>query len=158
MKKSNKVVIIEVVESLGAKLVNGMYEMTKSQYDMLDAKLGNIGADYKFANNKKDDTLKAIYSAKNCRILKIKIVAEKRKVVKKAVKKTDKKDGIMVKFNGLIAGKRVQKTAYVNDVKEIAEKMNNLCIEWGFEYIRSYAVFSDNKHWKINTVSLKIAA
>ena len=104
MKKSNKAVIIEVVESLGAKLVNGMYEMTKSQYDMLDAKLGNIGADYKFANNKKDDTLKAIYSAKNCRILKIKIVAEKRKVVKKAVKKTDKKDGIMVKFNGLIAG------------------------------------------------------
>ena len=158
MKKSNKAVIIEVVESLGAKLVNGMYEMTKSQYDMLDVELGNIGADYKFANNKKDDTLKAIYSTKNCRILKIKIVAEKRKVVKKALKKTDKKDGIMVKFNGLIAGKRVQKTAYVNDVKEIAEKMNNLCTEWGFEYIRSYAVFLDNKHWKINTVSLKIAA
>ena len=30
MKKSNKAVIIEVVESLGAKLVNGMYEMTIS--------------------------------------------------------------------------------------------------------------------------------
>ena len=86
MKKSNKALVIETVESLGAKLVNGMYEMTKSQYDMLDAKLGNIGADYKFANNKKDDTLKAIYSAKNCRILKIKIVAEK-KVEKKEQKK-----------------------------------------------------------------------
>ena len=154
MKKSNKVLVIEVVESLGAKLVNGMYEMTKSQYDMLDAELGNLGADYKFANNKKDETLKAIYSTKNCRILKIKIVAEK-----KVEKKEQKKDGIMIKFNGIISGKRVQRTAYVNKIEEITEKLlNDLCIEWGFEYLRSYAVFSDKKHWKINTVSLKIAA
>ena len=146
--KSNKALVIEVVESLGAKLVNGMYEMTKSQYDMLDAELGNVGADYKFANNKKDETLKAIYSTKNCRILKIKIVVEK---------KEQKKDGIMIKFNGIISGKRVQRTAYVDKVEEITEKLNDLCVEWGFEYLRSYAIFSDKKHWKINTVSLKIA-
>lgn len=154
MKKSNKALVIEAVESLGAKLVNGMYEMTKSQYDMLDAELGNVGADYKFANNKKDETLKAIYSTKNCRILKIKIVAEK-----KVEKKEQKKDGIMIKFNGIIAGKRVQRTVYVDKIEEITEKLlNDLCIEWGFEYLRSYAIFSDKKHWKINTVSLKIVA
>lgn len=154
MKKSNKVLVIETVESLGAKLVNGMYEMTKSQYDMLDAELGNVGADYKFANNKKDETLKAIYSTKNCRLVKIRIVKEEQKVVKD--KKSDK-NGIMVKFNGIIAGKRVQRTAYVNKIEEITEKLlNDLCVEWRFEYLRSYAIFSDKKHWKINTVSLKL--
>ena len=64
----------------------------------------------------------------------------------------------MVKFNGIISGKRVQRTAYIDKIEEITEKLlNDLCIEWRFEYLRSYAIFSDKKHWKINTVSLKLA-
>lgn len=83
--------IIKAVETVGAKLnVDGIYEMTESQYSQLDTELGNSDIPYSLCKNKKDETKRAIYDvSKKNRYCIIKLVKEKE--VKKSDEKTEKK-------------------------------------------------------------------
>lgn len=76
---TKKQIILNALETINAKLVNGCYEMTKEQFYQLDAELGNAGADYSFCNNKKDESLKTIYdSKKKCKFFVVKLIESKK--------------------------------------------------------------------------------
>lgn len=94
---TKKEIILNALETVNAKLVNGCYEMTKEQFEELDAELVNAGADYSFCNNKNDESLKAIYdSKKKCKFFVVKLV-ESNEVNKKQHKE---KSGRTVKEVG----------------------------------------------------------
>lgn len=87
---TKKETILKAIATVNGKEVNGVYEMTMTQFSQLDAELGNSGIGYAFCNNKKDNTLKAVYDqSKKNRYVVIKIVEEVKKAKKvKKVKKT----------------------------------------------------------------------
>lgn len=93
-----EIIIIEALK-VGAKVVNGVFEMTKEQYKLLDTELGNKAVDYSFAKNKKDENLRAIYDgSKKNKLFVIKLVEAKTNTNKDKDKKV--KTGATVKVYG----------------------------------------------------------
>ena len=103
---TKKEMIIDVVELVGAKLVDGIYEMTLEQYDRLSDELDVSANDndftYSLCKNKKDETKRAIYDGnKKNRYCIIKLVEEKaEKKAEKKEKKTVVRTGATVKVYG----------------------------------------------------------
>lgn len=75
---TRKEIIREALKNVGAKEVNGVFEMTKEQYTLLNTELENKDIDYSFAKNKKNENLRAIYDgSKKNKLFVIKLVENK---------------------------------------------------------------------------------
>ena len=125
---TKKEIVLKAMEIVGAKEVEGIFEMTQEQFYKLDAELGNgeLGTlSYAFCNNKKDANLKALYDgAKKNRYAVIRIVAAKPAKVKKA-KKVVKNDA---EIGGVKGKYRFYLVQYKNKDEEAVELTNmNTC-------------------------------
>lgn len=94
---TRKEIIRDELKNVGAKEKNGVFEMTKEQYKLLDTELGNKAVDYSFAKNKKDENLRAIYDgSKKNKLFVIRLIKTKTKTNNKE----NKKSGATVKVYG----------------------------------------------------------
>ena len=94
---TRKEIIREALKNVGAKEVNGVFEMTKEQYTLLDTELANKEVDYSFAKNKKDENLRAIYDgSKKNKLFVIRLIKSKTNNKENKNKKT----GATVKVYG----------------------------------------------------------
>ena len=90
MKKSE--IIKECLKVVGAKEVNGIYEVENNKLQTLYTELENNGLGYSIAKNRKDNNLKGIYDEKKkMRYAIIKIVESKEKKVVKSIGYGDSK-------------------------------------------------------------------
>lgn len=127
---TKKEIVVKAMEIVGAKEVEGIFEMTMEQFHQLDAELGNgeLGTlSYAFCNNKKDENLKALYDgAKKNRYAVIRIVAAKPAKVKKAkAVKAAKND---TELGGVKGKYRFYLVQYKNKGEEAVELTNmNTC-------------------------------
>ena len=97
---TRKEIIREALKNVGAKEVNGVFEMTKEQYTLLNTELENKEVDYSFAKNKKDESLRAIYDgAKKNKLFVIRLIKSKTNNNKEN-KNKNKKTGATVKVYG----------------------------------------------------------
>ena len=97
---TRKEIIREALKNVGAKEVNGVFEMTKEQYTSLNTELENKEVDYSFAKNKKDESLRAIYDgAKKNKLFVIRLIKSKTNNNKEN-KNKNKKTGATVKVYG----------------------------------------------------------
>ena len=95
---TRKEIIREALKNVGAKEVNGVFEMTKEKYTLLNTELENKEVDYSFAKNKKDESLRAIYDgAKKNKLFVIRLVKPKTNNNKE---NKGKKTGATVKVYG----------------------------------------------------------
>lgn len=99
---TRKEIIREALKNVGAKEVNGVFEMTKEQYTSLNTELENKDVDYSFAKNKKDESLRAIYDgAKKNKLFVIRLIKTNNKENKNNNKENKKKKtGATVKVYG----------------------------------------------------------
>ncbi len=87
---TKKEIVINAIQEVKGNEVDGVYEVTTTQLNQLDAELGNTGLGFTFCNSKKDESLKAIYDAsKKTKYAVIRIVAEKVKKTRTTKNKTE---------------------------------------------------------------------
>lgn len=93
---TRKEFVNESLKVVNAVEVNGVFELTNTQLLELGVELGNSDQSYTFCNNKKDETLKAIYdTSKKNKFAVLRIIPEPKKEVKVGTEK--KRRGCRVK-------------------------------------------------------------